>query len=241
MKKLLTIILFLLSGFVRTFAQGGDYKELLALYVDEKYEKLLYKAEKYTLDDKTKKDAMPYLFMSMGYYKISKLDEFKKDYPDAFKNALKYMGKYAQKDKGRTFAAEYEDYFEELRTATVSEAEVMLDQKKYTKAKTMYDNLTDMDPNDAGAYLMLSITFEAIKSKKEAATSLAKAKELLTTKKCSTSSKQEFNLLKNALMTYANHLSEAGSKAEAKEWMDLGMDYFKDDKEYMVNYEIIGE
>ena len=36
-----------------------------------KYEKVLYKAIRYTEDDDTKKEPVPYVFMSMAFFKIS--------------------------------------------------------------------------------------------------------------------------------------------------------------------------
>lgn len=221
-------------------AQSPDYDDLLNLFVDEKYDKLLRKAEGYTLDDKTKKDPVPYLFMSMGYYEMSKLDEYKTDYPNAFKDALKYLSKYASKDKNREFGADYEDFFNEIRKATISEAEIMTDQEKYTKAKSMYGYLIDLDPNDAGAYIMEGMTFQAMKSKKEAETSFKAAKELLSSKKCTIKNKDQMVFLKSALIRYATYLNDSGSKTQAIEWLDLGKEFFPDDKEYQVNYESIG-
>ena len=87
MKKVITILSFAFLA-LSAVAQG-DYNDLLELLVDEEYEKLLYKAEKYTLSDKTKKDALPYVYMSMAYYEISKRDEFAEKYPKAFKESLK--------------------------------------------------------------------------------------------------------------------------------------------------------
>ncbi|MEY3835453.1 MAG: hypothetical protein RI989_881 [Bacteroidota bacterium] len=69
MKKLLLFVF--LIGSLKSFAQT-DYPDLLAMFVDEKYEKCLYKAEKYTLNEKTKKDPLPYLFMSRCYFEMSK-------------------------------------------------------------------------------------------------------------------------------------------------------------------------
>ena len=67
MKKILIASLFTMLYSLGSFAQS-DYNDLLLMYVDEKYERCLYKAEKYTLDEKTKKEPLPYLFMSMSYF-----------------------------------------------------------------------------------------------------------------------------------------------------------------------------
>ncbi len=239
MKKLLFTFCFAFLFGIGSFAQSPDYEDLLALFVDEKYEKVLRKAEGYTLGDNTKKDPIPYLFMSMAYFEMSKRDEFKEYYPNAFNESLKYISKYSSKDKEKKFGAEYEDYFNTLRKAAISEAEIMVDQQKFTKAKTMYKYLIDMDPNDAGAYIMQGMAFNAMKSKKEAEIAFKKAKDLISTKQCSTTNKDQLAFLKTALINYANQLSEGGQKSLAIEWLDLGKEFFPEDKEYQVNYDTI--
>lgn len=225
----------LVSG---VFAQSGkDYKDLLTMFVSEKYEKCLYKAEGYTLDDDTKKDPLPYLFMSRCYYEMSKREEFKEKFPNAFKDALKYASKYGSKDKEKVHMAEYEDFFADLRKAAIAEAETMMDTEKYSKAKQIYDQLLDLDPNDAGAQLMMGLAFTGLKSKKEAETAIAKAKQILTEKKAG-QSKEQLQLLRDALTRHATALSST-NKTLAKEWLDLGLEYFPDDKEYKVTYDSI--
>ena len=238
MKKLFAVLFIALNLATGAFAQTDkDYKDLLTLFVGEKYEKCLYKADDYMLGDDTKKDPLPYLYTSRCYYEMSKLDQYKEKYPNSFKDAMKYISKYGSKDKEKKYAAEYEDFFGELRAAAIAEAETMMDTQKYSKAKQLYDQILDMDPNDAGAQLMLGLAFGAMKSKKESETAIQKAKALLTDKKAS-QAKEQLSLLKEALTRHASALAE-GNKSAAKEWLDLGMEYFKDDREYQVTYETI--
>jgi tetratricopeptide (TPR) repeat protein len=177
--------------------------------------------------------------MSMGYYKMSSIDKYKEDYPDAFNNSLKYLSKYAKLDKTKESGAEYGDFFIDIRKSIISEAEIMNDQQKYTKSKALYKYLTDLDANDAGAFIMQGMTFVAIKSKKEAETAFKTAKELLSTDKCSVSDKDQKAFLKNALIEYANSLNSQSRKSEAVEWLNLGKKHFEDDKEFQVNYSSI--
>jgi tetratricopeptide (TPR) repeat protein len=238
MKKLFAILFFafnLASSYAQT---EKDYKDLLTLFVDSKYEKCLFKAEGYTLDEKYKKDPLPYLYMSRCYFEMSKLDEFREKYPTAFKDAMKYIAKYGSKDKEHKYAAEYEDFFTALRTAAIGEAETMMDTEKFSKAKQLYDQLLDMDPNDGGAQLMLGVAFARMKTKKESEEAFKKAKAILTEKKTS-QGKEQLSLLKQAIMLHATDLS-ATNKQAAMEWLDLGMEYFAEDKEYKVTYDTIG-
>ena len=233
MKKLLLFIF--LIGSLKSFAQN-EYPDLLAMFVDEKYEKCLYKAEKYTFNEKTKKDPLPYLFMSRCYFEMSKEDEFKEKYPRAAKDCFKYASKYISKDKERKFYAEHEDYFTELRNKAIAEAELSMDNKKYSQSKTYYDYLADWDPNDAGAWIMMGISFELAKQKKEADNAFKIAQTLLTDRTCSVEIKGQKDLLKNAIIAYAEKLYTEGNSAQAKVWLYLGKEWFMDDKEYQVTY-----
>ncbi len=237
MKKLFAVLFFASTLFSATAQTDKDYKDLLTLFVGEKYDKCLYKAEGYTLDEKTKKDPLPYLYMSRCYFEMSKRDEFKEKYPNAFKDAMKYISKYGSKDKEKVYAAEYEDFFIALRKAAIAEAESMMDTEKFSKAKQLYDQVLDMDPNDAGAQLMLGLAFGALKSKKESEEGIKKAKAILTEKKASQSPEQ-LALLKEAITRHATALSGTNRDA-AKEWLDLGMEFFAEDKEYKITYDSI--
>ncbi len=239
MKKFIAAA-FLAIAFVFTAnAQAGDYKDLLTLFVDEKFDKVVEKATRYTEGEKTKKDALPYLFISMSYFEMSKRDKWKTKVPDAFKLSLKSIKSYAKYDPQREFASEYEDFFAELRTALIADGELMLDQQKFTKAKSDYQYLLNLEANDAGAQIYLGITLVAMKSKKEADMAFTAAKKMLTDKTASTATPELKNFLKTALITYALQLSDAGSSSTAKEWMELGLEIFKDDKEYNVTYETV--
>jgi hypothetical protein len=112
----------------------------------------------------------------------------------------------------------------------------MLDAQKYTKCKTLYDNLIDWDANDAGAWIMLGVSFQGAKQKKESENAYKTGKKLLTEKTCSVEIKGQKDLLKNAIIYYAEKLYTEGNSAEAKAWLELGKEWFSDDKEYQVTY-----
>ena len=97
MKKLLTLTAFALAFSAQ--AQKHVYEDLLVLFVDEKYEKCIYKAEGYTQGDDTKKDALPFLYVSMCLFEMSKQEKYNADYPKASRDAIKWAEKYRKKDK----------------------------------------------------------------------------------------------------------------------------------------------
>lgn len=217
-----------------------DYDDLLDLFVDEKYDRLLLKAEKYTYSDKTKKDPLPYLYMSMTYFEMNKRPEtYGEDYPKAFRNSLKFCVKYRKKDKEDLYLAEYEEYFDELRLATISEADAYMDQEKYTKCKGFYAYITKIDDDDAGAWVLFGLSLHRLKSKRDAADAILKAKTIISDMGCNHLTETQMTYLKAGIIMYSEYMDEIGERAEAKEWMELGYEHFKDDKEYNVTYEMI--
>lgn len=232
MKKILLLLIIGFGSF-STFAQ--DYDDLLNLLVDEDFEKLVYKAEKYTLDDDSKRDAMPYLYLSMGFYEISKISDFDEDYPKAFKDALKYASKYRKKDKNSEFYAEHSEYFDLLRKAAMLEAETFNEKEKYAKSKGYYKYLYSIDPEDAGAWIYTGVIQERLKATREAEEAYLTAKELIEGG-CSSLTRIQKEYLKSGLIYYAEYYSEEGRSADAKDLMDLGLKLFGEDKEYKVVY-----
>ncbi len=237
MKKLLTILTFAFIG-LSSIAQG-DYDDLLEMLVDEQYEKLLYKAEKYTLTDKTKKDALPYLYMSMAYYEISKDEELSVKIPKSFKQSLKYAAKFRSKDKEDTYFAEYQEFLDQLREGAVQEADPSMDQGKYTGAKLYYKYLVKLDESDPGAWTLQGYVELRLKAKKESAASLEMVKTILSEQGCGHLSDVQMDIFKRGLIMLAEGLDEMGERSEAKAWLELGFEYFKEDNEYLVTYDQI--
>lgn len=219
----------------------GDYDNLLEMLVDEKYEKLLYRAEKYTLDDKTKKDPLPYLYMSMAYFEIGKEPElYDEDLSgSAFKNCLKYCVKHRKKDKEDEYYAEYEDFFDDVRQGAIAEAELNNDMLKFTKSKGFYKYMTSIDENDPGAWLMKGYSEWKLKSRKDSGLSWDKAKEIVESGGAEILTDVQLNLFKSAIIYCAEMWDEEGEAAKAREWLEIGYEFFKDDREFNVTYETI--
>lgn len=225
-----------------SFAQN-DYDDLLELIVDQNYPRCLVKALRYTEADATKKDPLPYLYMSMAYFRIHQSDDpkYAEQYPKAFKESIKMLVKHRKKDKQNEFYAEFADYIEEVRTAIWEEAEKFYFTEKYTKSKSYYKYMCDIDKKDPGAWALRGLSQLALKSKKDSGESFAMAKELVDAGEVEHLSKNQMNYFKNALIIVAEYYEQIGNKTEALTWLDLGKEYFSDDKEFNVTYEMMSE
>lgn len=239
MKNLIPITLFLISGL--TAGAQSNYDDLLELLVDEKYERCLYKAMKYTEEEKTTKEALPYLYVSMAYFRIDQSEDetLKAKYDKAFKESLKYAVKHRKKDKENAYFAEFADYFSELRTVTMSLAEMEMGEEKYTRSKGTYKYLCDIDSKDVGAWLMKGYSEYMLKAKKDAELSWTEAKKLISEGAASGLAEEQMKLFKKGVITIAEKLDAEGSRSQAVEWLNLAQPFFGEDKEFSVTYRSI--
>lgn len=234
-QKVLLLALTLSYGIVSN-AQKHVYEDLLVLYVDEKYDKCLMKAENYTMKDDTRKDPLPYLYMSMSLFEMSKLEKFEEDYPKAFRDALKYAEKFRKKDKNVEFFFNYEDYWAELNEACAEQAENFMDEEKWSKAKRYYDYMVSYHPENPGAWLLYTLAQTRYNQVREAELSMAEFEKVMGATELEGLAPDQKKLLKSALIRYAEYQESMGAKSTALEFMDKGKDLYRDDKEFMAYY-----
>lgn len=239
MKKAFLLTLFI--GTVWTLNAQNNYDDLLEFIVDEKYEKCLYKALKYTEDDDTRKDPLPYAYMSLAYFRIHQSDDPKlqEDYPNAYKDAMKYIRKFVKKDGEGAYLAEFEEFMSELRLETIAIAEREMDEEKYIRSKRYWKYLTDMDEKDPGAWLAYAHSLWMNNSKRDAENAWEVARNLIKDSCCDNLTDDQLSLLKMGVIMNAEMLDEMGERSKAKEWLTLTESYFEDDPEFSVTYRTI--
>jgi hypothetical protein len=237
MKNALLFTLLLAYTFnpIKLFAQ--DYQDLLLLYVDEKYDKLLEKSIKYTESDKTKNDAMPFLYASKAYYEMSKDHKYKSDFPNAYVEALAWAGKYRKKDKSYSYKTEAEPHIEKLKKEILEEVDnAFLDgtEKSYKKALGSLKKVIVFDPECIGAELLRGELEILLKNKAEGTKFVNEAMKKVNAvgKEIEFSNLTETQqlYLKFALMTKAKLLLSS-SKSQAKDIMGKGHQYFYKERE----------
>lgn len=142
-------------------AQNKAVDDLKFLFVDEKYEKCIYKAEKYSDNDNYKKDPLIYVYAAMAYFEIAKNpDKYEEDYAKgALKNALKYAYKFTKKDKKKEVVGEYQTFLNTLKDSTNKLAQTYYLTDDYRKANYYYKKIEKFDPNDPVIKLWTGITY----------------------------------------------------------------------------------
>jgi len=228
----LTLLWFTGNG---SFAQKHVYDDLLVLYVDEAYEKCLAKADRYTERDDTRRDPLPYLFKSMCYHEMSKLEKYtsQHEYRFADRDALKFAALYRKKDKQKEFFNNYEDYWSELNTYAMSSGITHYEMGDYSKARRVFDRMVVYMPENAGAWRMRALCQERMNLKRDATESRKLFDDAYAAigDPASLPTDQR-RLLRQALIMEAEHLLATGQRAEAKAVMALGEDSFMGNAEF---------
>jgi hypothetical protein len=231
--KYIFILLVTITAFSSSLtAQEKEYEDLWVLYIDEDYEKLFKKAQSITENENTRKEAMPYLFVSMANFEMSKDEKYAEDYPKAFKDACKYASRWRKKDKEGVTVYDNKDFIAELREKAGEEAEGFVEDGSFSKAKGYYKYMAEFDPTDPGSLLMYAFVRKKLNDFSGAQESLDSFEEIMSSlgKRDSGS----MRLLKYALIRYSEDLYREGNKTDAKAMIAKGKDFFADDKEYTI-------
>jgi len=253
MKNFTLLILFLGGLVFNSNAQAPEYDDLIQYYADGSYDKLLKKAYKYTQGDKTKKHPLPYYYMSIANYQISKGHELLEKYPKAFKDAVKYAGKCIQKDKDSTVVLDKMGLFTDLKVSLNEELRNLAETGEYSRMTSKLAMMLKIDKFNMGAHF-LKLTAYYVKKDK------ANIKKY--TKICNTlfdninaeqysideenddydlisRKKADLELLKLGIMEYTKILVLNGQEAKAKDIMGKTNQWYPEDKEYKSAYDDI--
>lgn len=149
MKKLVLIGALLTTKLL--VAQAPEYNDLRILFADGDYEKLVRASEKYTMNDKTKSDALPHMWMGRGLYKVSLSGSDDEKYKNAYKEAIGEVGKSIKYDKDGSVQSEYAEFYDEFKNSIVETIRNEIDVKDYRKASTWILKYNKINMQSIGA------------------------------------------------------------------------------------------
>lgn len=238
MKRIL--LLLLAAPFtLATMAQKHVYEDLLKFYVDEEYEKCLSKAEGYTLNDETKKDPLPYLYMSMCFYEMSKIEKYTamEEFKKCDRDALKYAEKYRKKDKNKEFFDNYADFWEDLNTMAMEKGMNGYDDGDFSKAKQTFDAMVGYYPENPGAWIMLALCQYKTNLAKEGDLSMKEFRKAQAATDIRYLPEDQKKLLREGLIRYCEQLSTKGMRDSARATINIGSDHFMKDADFKAAYE----
>lgn len=242
MKKLtyITAVIFCFLA-VNAVAQPPNYDDLLIYYADGDYEKLIKKAEKYTLKDDTKRDPIPYMYMAKGFFAIHKNPEgFSEDFT---KNAMGTATRYASRakkldkegilDQDETNA----DFLSNMKKYWLESIDNEILVGNYGRAFGLVMKYGKLSPDDAGVTFLLGACKFKRNDKNGASKYWEEANEMLT-KITSTSGwrSEDYAMMKLGVLETARALKEYDELGEAQKILNKVKQWFEDDSEFMDLY-----
>lgn len=245
MKRLFLFFIFALICTLSNRAQvnGGKQTKLAKLFADKEYEDCLFKADNLSYKDDLKNDPEVYLYMSMCLFEISKIDDpdYKEDYPNAYRDAVKHAIKCKQKDKKKTFCPLNKEYLETLKKTGIESAKELYNQKNWKYSSRILKELEKLDPDDLHLQTIRQVcdilsgntaVLDEFKKNINKLKEIYKSGENLpdrTTK----------NQLVDAFMIYSNHLIETKKTEEAKNLLSTALEILPDDGFIKVQYNMV--
>lgn len=236
MKKLLTIIAILFASF-SLFSQ--DYPDLLILKADGDWDKLIKKAEQYTLSNKSKKDTEPYYYLTFGLYKISFEADRGEKYKNAYKDAFNAIGKMLRYDKDGSALKEHEEFIDELKLSLLEIIQNELDNEEYRRAfgwvMRFYKFGRDYTPV---YYLEAPLRFRN-DDPSTARTKWEAGEKLLKNENIESWGEADKKIFMLGLYQSAKVLKENLQADKAKEMMNMGAPYFEEYERWSDYYDEI--
>lgn len=240
MKNIFFLSLFLVGFAFNSNAQPPLYDDLLIYYADGDYEKLVSKAEKYQDNDKTKNDALPYLYSSKANFEMSKDQKYDEDYPKAFNDAISDAGKAIKKDKDGSMYADHKPYFTELKSYLVEVIQNMVDQQDYSRLRGTVMKMKRLDPNDIGSQFLLGACQYQIKDKGSGKITIKEAQKLLDAVESVDDWREvDFEMMRIGVLEYAGYLVQARQCEKAREILNKVKQWFEEDEIFMSKYDEI--
>jgi hypothetical protein len=193
MNKLTVVCFLLIITLTNLIAQDKKIDDLTFLSVDEKYEDLVYKAEKLMQHDKYKKHPAVWIYAAKGYYEMSKrpgkfsVGEKDSKYPKPLKNSQKHLYKYVKTmKKVKKYFPDYEGTIEDNKEFIIAIADtsnklaqMLFLNEKYRKSASSYKAAFRAVPSDPVLQLWQGIGEVKSKNSVEGKKSLAAAMKVI--------------------------------------------------------------
>jgi hypothetical protein len=234
MKNLLLLVVLFAVKLVH--AQAPDYNDLTILYADGNYEKLVKVSEKYTVSEKTKGDALPYMWLGRALYKISLSGTDDEKFKTAYKESFTSIGKCIKLDKDKAVQEEFAEFFDEYKNSVVEAINNELAMPK--KALSWIIKYYKINPVSVGAkYLEAACKF--LDNDKTGANVLWKDadKKLSEVKDFETWSEAEKDLLRMGIAKTAECMVKMKQNEKAKALVMKVADWYGDDADFKEVYE----
>ena len=242
MKNILTILSVLFISTI-SFSQEPGFDDLKILYADANYEKLVKVAESYTLKDRTKKLTLPYVWLSKGLYKISLSGTDDDKYRNAYKDAIKHLGKGIKYDlkynEGSTISEERE-FIDEFQLSLEEIIENEVASGGFKKAYGWAIKYQKITTNELGAKFVMGACKYEDQDRTTARTLWQEAQKMMEeTKSIESWSKADKNMLKIGILYSAAAMTKSRQEDKAKDLLGKASQWFEEDPDWKEKYDQI--
>lgn len=239
MKRTIGLFFFLLTS-ITLSAQAPNFDDLKILYADANYEKLVKVAENYTLKEELKKDALPFLWLAKGLYKISLSGTDDEKFKNAYKDAIGALGKALKNDKDGARLSDHQEFVSEFQLSMVTTIENDLSAKDYSKASGWILKYYKITKNPVGAKFLDGAT-KYRKADKGGANALWKEADGLLSKISSIDdwSEADAKMLQMGVLETAECYLASKQKEKAKTLLNKVAQWFEDDADFKAKYDEI--
>lgn len=237
-------LFILLIGFIYSFGAfaqpDAGYDDLKILFADENYEKLVRQCEKYLNKDDTKKDPIPYLWMTKALYGIDVSGSDNENFKNAFKDGINYLGKCFKYDEDGVVQDEHEDFIDEFSLALVERITNDISADDYRKAYGWCVKYKKIARNEAGMYFMEGALKYRNGDKGGANTSWKEANKMLEeVTSIEDWAKADVKMLKQGAIESAKAMVAGRQIDKARELLNKVAPWFEDESDFKEVYDEI--
>ncbi len=241
--RYVTLLLFLIFQ-LDALAQvaNAEFNNVAKKFEKGSYESALESAESLIDNDKHRKKPEPYLWASMCYYQIHLSDDekVKGRIKSPLRNALKYAGKAASKDKNGNITEANQEYFATMKEEGVKAAQAYEADGDFRKAAYTYKQILKFAPDDPFIKFAKGVNDIRMNSYMEAERALVEVFPILEKNYRDLDYQPDAlssPLLKPAVIFYIDHLTENSYTDSAKKTVLAARVFFPLDEEIKQRYQ----
>lgn len=243
-QKQMRTLFILFIGFFYSFGAFAQpdtgYDDLKILFADENYEKLVRQCEKYMEKDDTKKDPLPYLWMTKALYAIDISGSDNDNFKNAFKDGISYLGKCFKYDTDGMVQDEHSDFIDEFSMACVERITNDISAEDFRKAYGWTVKYKKIARNEAGVLFMEGALKFRNGDKGGANTAWKDGNKLLDeTTSIEDWAKADVRLLRQGVIESANAMVAGRQLDKAKDLLNKVAPWFEEDENFKEAYDAI--
>lgn len=228
---------FLSICFIST-AQPPNFDDLVILYADGNYEKLVAQAEKYTLKEDLKKNPVPFMWLAKGLDKVAASGTDNERFKNAYKDAIGAMSKVVKNDKDTACFNANIEFVESFQMGLIERVNNEISANDFKKAAGWDTKYYKVSFNILGAkYLEGACKYKATDKGGANAQWALCEKELAKVTSVENWTKADLEILKIGVLLTAECYNASRLTDKAKNLLNKVAPWFEEDADFKAKYD----